>query len=287
MKMNKIFNRGTSGFTLIELLVVIAIIAILAALLLPALAKAKEQARATTCKSNMRQISLGILMYADENRDLMPWPPRDNNQGRTLNEPQVFAPGGPGGAVTPGSPLPDSAYIQNADNWAIHAECGSVFPYVTGQKKYPGNMTAMVKTIYPVYRCPSTGVKGEVLRVNYSMNKWFNPGETSRGSTMAPEGMKTVAITKPAQKVLLVQETPESMRETGFTPTAGGSAATAMKSGAFLSHLGKGNISFCDGHVEQVKTERLLQMVGATGTGGVPGLGGEDATRIFYWDPTR
>src|SRR5262245_22458825 len=62
------------AFTLIELLVVIAIVAILAALLLPALAKAKAQSQNTICKSNMRQIALGILMYADENRDYLPWP---------------------------------------------------------------------------------------------------------------------------------------------------------------------------------------------------------------------
>ena len=86
------------AFTLIELLVVIAIIAILAALLLPALSSAKQKAWTTSCNSNLHQVGLGMRMFADDNNELYPesgdkiyWGATDPTTGKASWMEQIFS----------------------------------------------------------------------------------------------------------------------------------------------------------------------------------------------------
>lgn len=205
------------GFTLIELLVVIAIIAILAAMLLPALAKAKETAKKSQCINNLHQMGIGLLMYADDNSGLIPRSdsPRwwqvlaQNLGGRTstnVSQVKVY--------TCPSYPNPDPKYPGETqlvcfvvNGWTFSSATDNTGTQITGKSKLI-NIRRPADTIYLTDREDGTdfgpitdaitandpnGLQDrynvwEAAQLPYSANGIVNPknnGGTSEGRRVA------------------------------------------------------------------------------------------------------
>lgn len=231
------------GFTLIELLVVIAIIAVLMAILMPTLNKAKEQGKRAACLNNLKQLGLGWIMYADENDDKIINGEAYNGGDGTAPVPTSGAHKGErwwtGDDVAPNymyeaEKLPEPLQLQ-----AIRA--GALFPYVKSE---------------PLYQCP-TGVRGEMRTYSIvdSMNGLYrsgthvgNVGQRVGRTVLWVKNRTEISVPGPSRRMVFLDEgrvTPDSY-------------ATHYESAVWWDppHVRHGegtNVSFADGSVDYWK----------------------------------
>ena len=225
---NRHRSNKKSAFTLIELLVVIAIIAILAAILFPVFARARENARRSSCSSNMKQIGLGLLQYNQDYDEKMP--ARYVSLGGGNNAPYT--------------------------NWVNVLQ-----PYVKSYQlfqcpsnnKNTRNLDADSSGLSKISYVPNVDGNGDGGASNGAI------GNDNR------EGPSLSDFAAPSLTIAILESSPD-FGFTDFVPNSGFFAGFGTNTLLFAGHLSTMNVLYADGHVKSMRPSALAQGCGTDTT---------------------
>jgi prepilin-type processing-associated H-X9-DG protein len=229
------------AFTLVELLVVIGIIALLVAILLPSLSRARESAKSVQCLSNLRQIAMAIVNYTGDNKFLMP-----------------------GGGEGPPQQLWDWIYWDNTAPYNDLTQCPLA--------KYIGINTSTASpvagdnpsTSANVFRCPSDIWSDHISNYggrypyffSYSINAYAcdNSRAYSRMGLSSTHNFKITMVHNPSQKIMMVDECERTVNDGLWVADANLDQLADRHEIHKVPNnpVGTGNVSFFDGHAETV-----------------------------------
>jgi prepilin-type N-terminal cleavage/methylation domain-containing protein/prepilin-type processing-associated H-X9-DG protein len=254
-------TRKVLGFTLIELLVVIAIIAILAAMLLPALAKSKEKAKGIKCTNNLKQLGLALIIYGDDNGF---YPAAyDNTSGQLPNNAWIWP------------PLLRSTMYKSASTDVFRC------PSAPDTAQWVPTFTGSHPAIYGYQANETPLVPNGASFMSYGYNVWGSACGAAPykglGATTSSPKTKPADVRKPVDCIALA--------DSNWDTKNGGSTLYSGEIGMYWDSSGNGdhrrawpldlhskraNVLFCDGHAQAVKRDTIISWLNPGGTGTTP-----------------